>query len=91
MECGTLPARLDKILGDVGVGAALRNLENGERALIIDFVPVSGMPMIVVARPLQEDELPSTLRDYEIVGPLRDEDLHEWLVLTEGHDELLLE
>jgi len=44
-----VPARLDAILDDVGVGAILKHLETDRRALVIDIDP-SGTLILVMIR-----------------------------------------
>ena len=45
-----VPARLDMVLGDIGVGAALKHLVTDRRAVVIDFHPDSGFPIVVMIR-----------------------------------------
>lgn len=81
-----LPMRLDRALDNIGVGAMLKNLGDDRRALIIDFHPATGMPMVVQAKDRKRDKVPTKPRHYEL-RPIKEP--RDWVVLTEGHDELL--
>jgi hypothetical protein len=85
-----LPIRLDRALDDVGVGAVIKELETDQKAVIIDFRPVSGLPMVVgvTAEVRASDDLPHKPEHYQV---MEIDDTHEWLLLTLGDDEILEE
>jgi hypothetical protein len=86
-----LPARMDKVIDDVGVGALIKNLETDQRGIVVDLVHVDAdVTFIVVVANLAvvRGLSPMTgLKDYELTD---DVDPGAWLVLTKGGEELLI-
>ena len=77
----TLPARLDLIVNDIGVGAIVKNVITDKLAVVIDC----GDSFIVCSykTPSNENEPTCHPQDYllEII-----ENNKDWLVLTKGYD-----
>jgi len=94
IENKTLPARLDKVIDDVGVGAVFKRLEDGAMGVFVDYCllrdPLSDCYVVaMVKKEFREgDELPKGVEDYEFVE-VGDE--KGWLVLTPGGNEVLIE
>lgn len=66
-----VPARLDVVLDDLGVGAALKHLVTDRRAVVIDFHPVSGFPIVVMIQEewvdREDGECPSKPEHYQVL------------------------
>ena len=88
-----LPCRLDRYIDDVGVGAMLKNLNDGMKAIVVDFVE-QGMPVICMvskksmANIEKTGNLPSKPSDY-VVDVIKK--TNDWLVLTSGQDDVLID
>ena len=92
-----LPCRMDKMIDEIEVGAALKSLETDAVALLIDWV--GNGPSAILAMPkkrfLMEPETeadccPAEVKDYRFVK-LAPCHLADWLVLANGHGIVLIE
>ena len=92
-----LPCRMDKMIDEIEVGAALKSLETDVVALLVDWVDDG--PSAIVAMPkkrflrepkTESDCCPSRLKDYRFVK-LTPCYFVDWLVLANGHGILLIE
>lgn len=83
----TLPAALDRVLNDVGMGAMLKHLRTERLAMIVDMVD-DGRPSIIVVSPTKEHSWPRITDDYELFVL---ENYDEWIVLTPGQDDYVFD
>jgi hypothetical protein len=87
----SLPARMDKVIDDVGVGSIIKHLETDQRGIVADIihegVDVKFIVVLAKLSVLRGDEPMSGLGDYDLTDDI---DVGEWLVLTRGGDELLI-
>ena len=77
----TLPARMDKVIDNVGVGAIVKNLNTDKLAVVVDC----GNRIMVCSYKEHSDDHEPTFnpKDYILEKICKNE---EWLVLTEGYD-----
>jgi len=75
-----LPARLDKVIDDVGVGAIIKNLNDDFLAVVVD----TGNTLKVCRYIHEGDNEPTfNVENYDIQEITDNEN---WIVLTEGYD-----
>ena len=87
----TLPARLDKVINEVGIGAVIKHIEDDRRrGVVIDFIGIGPKVFIAEAIPkkLKGFKFPKKPKHYRITIIEKESD---WIVLTLGDDVLLIE
>jgi len=90
----TLPCLLSKVRDNVGMGAMLKRITDDRKALVVDYNERSGCWLVAfvsdkaVKRAEKRGKLPNDLKDYKFYYIKNDCD---WIVLTMGCDEVLVE